>query len=383
MTMNNADIKGHVAPGFETVADVFAQNFMNDGELGAGFSVYRDGECCVDLIGGWADRKRSTPWTPETLVPVYSTTKGIAALVLGGLLQENTADGYETPVSAIWPEFSAKGKDAITIGQIVSHQAGLPGFVAKIDPDLWLDPPACATALAREAPLWTPGTAHGYHPLTWGYLVGEICRRLDPAGRTLGETLSATITHTHSNAPEQDIIDFWIGLPESEHHRCADIQRPKALPNLGEINPATRTAFLEKWSAPNRGGAIWREIEIPSANGHGTAKSVAQLYGAYANEGAIGKSQVTLTNDMIRPRTHGQDLVLPFETSFAAGIMLNSHGLFGPNPTTLGHSGWGGSMAIADSDIGLSCGYVMNKQSNVLVGDPRAVRLVNAVYDCL
>ncbi len=378
-------MSGYVAAGFEPVKDVFDAAFENGLELGAGFTAYQDGELLVDLLGGWADRKQTKPWAADTLVPVYSATKGIAALVLGQLVDEYAGRGYETAVADVWPEFAAHGKDTVTIGQLVSHQAGLPGFTEEIDPDLWLDPPACAAALAALPPLWTPGTAHGYHPLSWGYLVGELARRLDPDGLSLGERLARTMTNTDGSwdNADQPVADFWIGLPASQHDRVADVQRPNALPDLGEINEATRAAFLTKWSAAKRGGAIWREIEIPSANGHGTAKSVAQLYAAYACEGAQQSNHVYMSDTLTKARTTGQDLVLPFETSFGAGIMRNSHGLFGPNPDTLGHSGWGGSMAIADPDRRLTCAYVMNKQSNILVGDPRAVRLVEAVYGCL
>ena len=378
----SAPISGYTAAGFEPVRNVFEASFEAGEELGAGFAVYLDDELLVDLNGGYADRKQTKVWDSETLVPVYSTTKGIAALVLGGLVDEYAPNGYETRVADIWPEFAAAGKGEITIGQIVSHQAGLPGFINEIDPEIWLDPPACAAALAEIAPMWTPSTAHGYHPLSWGYLVGEIARRLSPRGQSLGSRLAQTMTNTDGSG-EMDMVDFWIGLPASEHHRCAEISRPKKLPDLGEINDATRAAFLTPWSAAKRGGAIWREIEIPSANGHGTAKSVAQLYAAWACDGAQGTNHVTMTPEMKQVRTSGQDLVLPLETTFAAGVMLNSHGLFGPNPNTLGHSGWGGSMAIADPDRRLTCAYVMNQQTNVLVGDPRAVRLVQAVYGCL
>jgi CubicO group peptidase (beta-lactamase class C family) len=369
-------VSGHVANGFEPVREVFEANFADNGELGAGFTVLLDGQPVVDLAGGWADRQSTRPWDAETLVPIYSTTKGVAALVLGAHVA-TLAHGYETPVAAVWPEFAANGKDAVTIGQLASHQAGLPGFPDEIDPDLWLDPPACAAALADLAPMWPPGSAHGYHPLSWGYLVGEIVRRI--AGQTLGTWLREAVC-----APNG--IDFHIGLPASEHHRCADVQRPKALPELGEMTPPRRAAFGTKWAAPNRGGAIWREIEIPSANGHGTAASVAALYDAYAHGGAVAGSPVVpagLFDALTRSRTEGPDLVLPLRTGFGAGIMRNTHGFFGPNPATLGHCGWGGSMAIADPDRHLTCAYVMNKQSNVLVGDPRAVRLVNAVYGCL
>ena len=246
----------------------------------------------------------------------------------------------------------------------------MPGFPDEIDAELWLDPPSCAAALAELTPMWPPGSAHGYHPLSWGYLVGEIARRI--SGETLGTTLRSLFPN----------IDFMIGTPASEHDRCADIQRPRALADLGEITPARRAAFISKWSAPNRGGAIWREIEIPSANGHGTALSVAQLYETYTKGGGALMNATTF-DALSSARTHEPDLVLPMITSFGAGIMHNTHGLFGPEPTTLGHCGWGGSMAIADQRNGLTCAYVMNRQSNILVGDPRAVRLVEAAYECL
>ena len=303
---------------------------------------------------------------------MYSTTKGVAALVLAHLLDDQE-EGYDTPVSTVWPEFAANGKGAVTIGEVVSHQAGLPGFPEEIDPEIWLDPPACAAALAELAPMWEPGSAHGYHPLSWGYLVGEIAKRI--SGETLGTTLNRLLARHGSP-------DFHIGLTASEHDRCGEIMRPRAVPDLGETNAPTQAAFVHKWSSPNRGGAIWREIEIPSANGHGTAESVARIYHAYARDGEGWMSPDTFSA-LIQPRTAGQDLVLPLVTRFGAGIMLNNHGLFGPNPDTLGHSGWGGSMAISDPERRLTCAYVMNRQSNILVGDPRAVRLVEAVYDCL
>lgn len=368
------EIRGHIAQGFEPVRDAFAANFEEDEELGAGFAVMLDGETIVNLQGGWADRKKTRLWDTDTLVPVFSTTKGVAALVIALLLDRSAgALTYDTPVAEVWPEFAAEGKDSITIGQLLSHQAGLPGFAEEIDPALWLDPPACAATIAALPPLWEPGTAHGYHPLTWGYLVGELARRID--GRTLG-----TILRNEICAPAG--IDFQIGLPEADHARCADIQRPRALADLGEINDATRAAFLTKWAAPNRGGAIWKEIEIPSANGHGTALAVAALYGLYANASkevisAAGMAALTAR------QTIGQDLVLPFVTEFAAGLMRNNLGLYGPNPDTLAHSGWGGSMGLGDPDRNLSAAYVMNLQSNHLQGDPRARRLIDALYGCL
>lgn len=370
--MSDFPISGHVSPGFEAVRDVFEANFDQGEELGAGFAVFKGDELVVSLLGGWRDLKRTAPWDAETLVPVYSTSKGVSALVLAHLV-EGLPAGYETPVADLWPEFAENGKAHVTIGQVASHQAGLPGFLEEVDPDIWLDPPACAAALAKLPPLWEPGTAHGYHPSTWGYLVGEIAHRI--SGESLGTTLQRLLAGLGG-------ADFHIGLPASEHDRCAAIQRPRALPEFGEINDATRAAFLTKWSAPKRGGAIWREIEIPSANGHGTAEAVARIYQLYARQGS-GWMKPSTFEALARPRTEGQDLVLPLETRFGAGIMWNTHGYFGPNPDTLGHCGWGGSMGTGDPDTDIACAYVMNRQSNILVGDPRAVKLVEAVYDCL
>lgn len=374
--MTDDPISGFVASGFEPVQDAFEANFAEDTELGAGFAAYIDNQLIVDLRGGYADRRKEKAWDEKTIVPIYSTTKPIAALTLAHVIDALPA-GYETLVADVWPEFGANGKDQVTIAQMVSHQAGLPGFVDPVDPGLWLDPPACAAALAPLAPLWEPGTAHGYHPLSWGYLIGELVQQI--AGRSVGAILRDDIAGPAG-------IDFQIGTPAPDHDRVAEIMRPRALPELGEINDATRTAFLTKWSSPDRGGAIWREIEIPSANGIGTAAAVAQLYGIYAHGGVFNGERViseAAFDALTQSRVKGQDLVLPFITEFAAGVMRNNLGLCGPNPNTLCHSGWGGSLALGDPDRGLSAAYVMNRQSNSLQADPRATRLIQALYGCL
>ncbi|MFN7056201.1 serine hydrolase domain-containing protein [Hyphomonas sp.] len=374
--MSQVKISGHVAPGFEPVMDAFAENFATREEHGAGFALRIEGETLVNIWGGWADRAQERPWAEDTILPIYSTTKGISALIVAMAVDALPA-GYETPVADVWPEFAAEGKAAVTIGEMVSHQAGLPGFAEEIDPALWLDPPACAAALAALPPMWPPGSAHGYHPLTWGYLVGEVVKRI--TGRSVGAILREDIC-----GPEG--IDFRIGTPEAETARIADMLRPKALAKFGTVTPERRAAFVSKWAAPDRGGAAWREIEIPSANGHGTALGVARLYEAYAREGRIGDKTLfsrSALYALLAPRVDGPDLVLPMHTRFGAGIMLNEHGFFGPNPETAGHCGWGGSMAIADPARELAAAYVMNRQSPSLVGDPRAVRLVSAVYGCL
>ncbi|MES1156663.1 MAG: serine hydrolase domain-containing protein [Alphaproteobacteria bacterium] len=370
------EVSGFIAPGFERVRDAFAANFEDDRELGACFAAIRDGDVIVDIWGGYTDRLRTKPWARETLTPVYSTTKAISAIVIAKLV-DGGAIRYEDKVSALWPEFGAHGKADLTIAEALSHQAGVPGFIDPIDPDLWLDPPACAAAIAALAPLWPPGTASGYHPLTWGYIVGEIARRA--SGRSLGTILREDIC-----APLG--IDFHIGLPDAEHVRCPEMVKPRLFADFGPITPPKRAAFLTKWAAPVRGGALWRRIEIPSANGHGTALSVAQLYALYATGGEIAGSRV-LSPDafahLTARRRLGEDLVLPFELDWRSGVLSNSNLFYGPNRDAFGHSGSGGSCGFGDSTRRLSAGYVMNKQSHYLMGDPRALSLIEALYACL
>ncbi len=368
-------VRGYVEKGFERVLDQFAQNFANDLELGASFCAQIEGQTMIELYGGYQNRDKSLEFNEQTLIPVFSTTKPIAAITLATLIDRGYLN-FDDSIGNLWPEFCAHGKE-VSIAQALSHQAGVPGFVNEIDGDLWLDPPKMAQEIAKLEPMWKPGTRSGYHPLTWGYIIGELAHRAD--FRTLGQILRDDICVPNN-------IDFHIGLDEKEHHRCGDIERPRDLPTLGEINPMKRAAFLTKWSAPNRGSSIWRRIEIPSANGHGNAKSVASLYGIFANEGRINGHEI-LSKDafeqLTRVRIENQDLVLPFNIKWAAGVMYNSNHVYGPNENSFGHSGWGGSCAFGDPKTRISAAYVMNRQSNSLMGDKRAVSLIKAFYDCL
>jgi CubicO group peptidase (beta-lactamase class C family) len=229
--------EGSVAPGFERVRDVFDASLSE--ELGASFAAVRDGEVVVDLWGGYADRNKTRPWTRETIAPVYSTTKGVSAIVLALLNDRGTLD-YEAPVASLWPAFGAHGKDRVTIAQTLAHQAGVPGFINPIDPDLWLDPPACAAAIAALEPLWPPGSASGYHPLTWGYIAGEIVQRA--AGKSLGTILREEICQPLG-------IDFQIGTPESEHARASEIKKPSRGGDFGEITPPRKAAVFTPWAS--------------------------------------------------------------------------------------------------------------------------------------
>jgi len=371
-------ITGLCPDRFARVRDAFEANFQDNGELGARFAFAIDGEIVVDLMGGFADRKREVPFGPDTLTALFSTTKAIAALLVARLVDEGRL-AYDQPVADVWPEFAQNGKQAVTIEEALSHQAGLSGFPDETDPALWFDWDAACAKLAAMAPLFPIGSASGYHPVTFGYIAGEIFRRVD--GRTMGTALREDIAVPLG-------LDLWIGLPDSEHGRVAELMRPTALPKFGELNAAVTAAFLKPWSSPGgRGAAEWRRVEIPSANGHATAAALARLMGALAGGGSLdGRSLITPAG--IRAATAqrivGQDLVLPYVISWGAGFMRNEPNMFyGPTAEAFGHSGWGGSCAFADPTRGVSGSYVMNKQGNALIGDPRAVRLIEAAYASL
>ncbi|MFN3512632.1 MAG: serine hydrolase domain-containing protein [Phenylobacterium sp.] len=373
-----AEIHGFAHDRFAGVRRAFEDNFAQGLELGARFTLVEAGETVVDLWGGHADRGRQVPFDARTLTAVFSTTKALAALLIARLVDQGKLR-YDQPVAEVWPEFAQGGKGAITVEQAMSHQAGLSGFPDEIDPALWFDWDAVCAKLAAMAPLWPPGTASGYHPITFGYIAGEIFRRVD--GRTMGTALRQDLA-------EPIGLDVWIGLPDGEHGRVADLQRPSGLPNFGELNEPTRAAFLTRWSSPaGRGQAEWRRIEIPSANGHAAAEALARLMGALANDGWLDGEVIlspALIAEVARERVRGPDLVLPFEMSWGAGFMRNETvKVWGPGLQTFGHSGWGGSCAFADPERRLGGAYVMNKQSTDLIGDARARRLIEAAYAAL
>ena len=376
---DSIDIHGLCAPGLEAVREAFAANVTDapEGldEQAARFSVVVEGETVVDLWAGHADTARTTPFTETTLTPVFSTGKAVMALLIATAVEAGRLD-YEQTVASVWPAFAAEGKGGITVAQLMSHQSGLPGFSEAVDPAIWFDAPAVVARLAAQAPMGAPGTASGSHPITVGYLANELFHRT--TGRTMGQAL-------REDFPE---LDLWIGLPESEHGRVAQMRKPTAAPSLGAIDPIKQAAFLDRGSAPGgRGSAEWRKMEIPSANLHGTAKDLARMMSIIATGGALdGRvmlSQETLA-EATRERIHGQDKVLPYVMSWAAGFTRNEGlNVFGPNPLAVGHCGWGGSMAFADPEARVSAAYVMTRQSPHLIGDPRALRLVEALYAAL
>lgn len=373
-----AEISGTAQPRFAETKEIFASSFEAGEELGARFTLVQAGEVVVDLWGGFADRKRTQPFDADTLTTIFSTTKAIAAVMIARLVDQGRLD-YAQTVASVWPEFGEAGKASVTVGQAISHQAGLSGFPHEMEPVEWFDWDRICAKLAAMAPLWTLGAASGYHPITVGYIVGEIFRRID--GRSMGQALREDLGVPFG-------LDLWIGLPASEHGRVAELQRPTALPDFGDVNAATRAAFLTPWSAAaGRSQAEWRAMEIPSTNGHATAQALARLMGALANAGRLDGQEIlspAAIGEMARERIAGQDLVLPFVMSWGAGVMRNAPNYpWGPGRETFGHSGWGGSCAFADPQRKLGGAYVMNKQSAQLMGDARPKRLIEAAYAAL
>jgi CubicO group peptidase (beta-lactamase class C family) len=369
---------GLCPPKFAAVRAAFEANFAQGLELGARFAFAIEGEIVIDLIGGWADRDMTRPFAEDTLTVIFSTTKAIASFMIARLVDAGRL-AYGQRVAELWPAFAAEGKDRLTVAQALSHQAGLCGFPGPMAPADWFDWDGVCARLAAMTPLWPPGTASGYHPVTFGYLAGEIFRRAD--GRTIGHALREDIAEPLG-------LDLWIGLPDAEHHRVAEVRRPPAMPDLGPMTEPKRLAFFTKWSSP--GGvdaATYRRAEIPSANGHATAPALALMMAALASDGELGVSRVFLSGlaaEASRERIAGQDLVLPYNMSWGAGFIRNQGlGIYGPGQHTFGHSGWGGSCCFADPERRVSGAYVMNRQSAELIADARARRLIEAAYASL
>jgi CubicO group peptidase (beta-lactamase class C family) len=379
--MSDPDIPfgGHCPPRFEPVRQAFTANFSGDfPELGARFTACIDGQTVLDLWGGWADRDRTRPYDHRTLSPVFSTSKAAVSLMMawrvgrGGLR-------YDQPAVDIWPEFGQAGKDKLTVGQVLSHQSGLSGLRGPRDAEIWFDFDAVCHALAAQEPLWPPGSASGYEPLTFGYLAGELFRRVDgrPLGRAFAEDVAAPLG-----------LDFWLGLPEDQDPRVSQVQRPSAMADLNPVTEPRRLAFLAPWSTvTSRDVRRWRAADSPGANGHGSAGALARMMAVLACDGEVDGHEILppgVALESAAQRIWGPDQVLPYDVSWGAGFLRNQGlGLYGPSEHSFGHSGWGGSCAVADPERRLSLAYVMNRQSAYLIGDPRSRRLIDALYACL
>lgn len=372
-----APFSGRAAPRFQRVREAFEANFAEDLELGARFAVFHEGALAVDLIGGFADRDRRAPWTEETLACLFSSGKMALALLAARAVSDGALD-YDAPLSSVWPEFGANGKETLTLADVLSHQAGLVGFAEEMPADEWLRFDRIAARAATMAPLFPPRSANGYSPQIFGFVVGEALRRA--TGRGVGATLREDFF-------EEFGLDIHCGCGPAEIARAAYMPKPREAGDLGPLTELKRTAFLKRWSATGGVGRdVWMAAEIPSSNIHATAPAIAELAHVFADDGHFRGEKIlspqTLAAAML-VRISGEDLVLPFRLSWAAGFMRNDLGHFGPSRDAFGHAGHGGSAVMFDPERRLSCAYVMSRMSPHLIGDPRAVRLFNAVYGAL
>ena len=365
---------------------IFQENFEKLGELGAAVSVWQNGKPVVDLYGGFCDASREKPWTPDTVVLVWSATKGIgSACVLHALQQQNV--DLKRPVAKFWPEFAQSNKDAITLAQLLSHQAGLCALDQRVGV---LDYEGVIRALEAQAPLWPPGTSHGYHARTFGFLLDELIRRI--TGRTLSE-------YWQENFARPLELDFWIGLPKKENSRVATIYAAKSgkppepaqfyrdLVTPGTLARRTFTSpyglnVISKMNDPQ----IRAQPNV-SFGGIGSAAALGKFYSVLANGGKLNGqtffSQETLAR-MTTTLSDGLDNVFQIPTAFSAGFMKDSRDaarkMFGSSTTSFGHPGAGGSHAFADPENKIAFAFVMNQMEQSVLPNERSLRLVDAIY---
>jgi CubicO group peptidase (beta-lactamase class C family) len=389
-------VDGDVDEGYGKVADAFRVNFAARREVGAALAVYRNGVKVVDLWGGYRDGIAKAPWQHDTMVNMFSTTKGVAALAVA-LAVSRGLFGYDDKIVDHWPEFAQAGKADVTVRQLLGHQAGL--CVLKPAPTVRdvADPARLSAILAAQKPVWPLGTRHGYHAITLGWYESELIRRTDPAGRTLGRFFADEIAGPLG-------LDLHIGLPDAvSRERVAHLHnfsRAEALLHLNvmpaallaaSFNPAgllARTGRLPSdvnpWAGDYNRDDV-RAIEIPSANGIGTARAVAQLYGAAATgDAALGLTPTVLKELMAEPAAPSRgrrDKVLGVDVVYSLGLSKPAPlCVFGSSDKAFGTPGFGGSFGFADPGTGVGFGYVMNRLGFHLCSDPRELALRQALF---
>jgi CubicO group peptidase (beta-lactamase class C family) len=390
-------VAGTVAPGFEPVRREFERNLAERRELGAACAAYAGGEKVVDLWGGVRDARDGSPWEEDTLVVVYSTSKGLAAMTLA-LLHSRALLDYDERVASYWPEFAQAGKGEVTVRQLLAHEAGLPIVDEPLHPGLLRDFDRLGEAIARQRPLWKPGTRHGYHGVSLGWYEGELVRRIDPDGRTLGRFFAEEIAGPLG-------IDVHFGVPSTvAKERIARIERAGPLSvasGMRDLPPRMALAFANPRSVTFRTFANprlrrpadldrreYRGLEFPAGGAVGSARGIARAYAAFAApEPELGLSAATIEEltRFPRPPSRGwHDEVLKVNTAFSLGFARPLRPFkFGSSERAFGHPGAGGSFAFADRDRDVSFAYVMNRLGFHLNDDPREKALRDAVYRCL
>jgi CubicO group peptidase (beta-lactamase class C family)/protein-S-isoprenylcysteine O-methyltransferase Ste14 len=389
------EVFGEVSPGFEGVREVFAENFSRRQELGGACCAYLGGEKVVDLWGGLRNRETGEPWERETMVLVYSATKGLSAMALALAHSRGWLD-YEERVCTYWPEFAQHGKDRITVRQLLAHQAGLFAFDEPVDRDVVADLDRLAAVMARQRPAWPAGERQAYHVISLGFYEGELLRRIDPRHRTLGQFFQEEIATPLG-------IDFYIRLPESiPDSRLADLALASPLAMLAGLPPRFILSMMNRRSVLFRAGAVnpgtelprdprriyARDLEVPSGGGVGTARAIARAYGAFATGGAeLGLRPQTLralAAPAVPPARGFHDECVKGPVQFSLGFMKPSEAVpFGMTPAAFGAPGSGGSMGFGDPEIGLGYGYVTSQSGTKLDGDPRDVALREAIISAL
>ena len=377
---------GEVAPGFEPVRAAFEENFARRGDVGAACCLYADGRKVVDLWGGLADAKRGRDWVADTLTLVYSATKGVTAIVAHLMAQQGRLD-LDAPVTEYWPEFGAEGKGDTTVRWLLSHRAGLPTIDRPLTPEQALAWDPAVEALAAQAPSWVPGSKHGYHALTYGWLVGEVVRRA--TGRRVDQILSDDVCRPLD-------LELWIGLPPALEDRVSRLIAPTPLDEASAASlPAEAARRLRTMRDPSSLAFRSQNVTtppfnfnspqvhaglLPAGNAIATARSLARLYAATIGEvdGVRLLDQATVA-DGTKEQSSGPDEVLLVKTRFGTGFCLSSS--FTPmlGPHSFGHSGSGGSLTFADPELGIAFAYVMNQMRQTFSEDPRTRSLIDAV----
>ncbi|MEV7808054.1 serine hydrolase domain-containing protein [Microbispora sp. NPDC088329] len=362
-------------PAFTPVADAFRET--GGGRGGAALAVYAGGRMVVDLWQGTADADGVRPWERDTVVNVFSASKGVLATLAHLYVQRGLLD-LDAPVARYWPGFTT----ATTVADLLAHRSGLPAVRRDLPPGSLFDWDAMTAALAAESPWWTPGERHGYHAVTFGWLVGEVLRRV--GGRPVRDLVR----------DELGIAGLWIGLPASEAARAAHLAPPEAgtdvpsstlMSAMADPGSITMKAFCnpaEQLTAGLANTARWRAAEIPASNGHATARALATLYGRLVSGAILHQEALDRT---VAPRSEGHDEVLLAQTRFALGYMLPCEiRPYAPNPRAFGHSGSGGALAFADPDAGVALAYTPSRLIVSAAGpDPRWRPMVAALYSCL
>jgi CubicO group peptidase (beta-lactamase class C family) len=365
-----AEVKGHYEERFAPVAEVLSQNLDSGADIGASVAVVHEGQFVVDIWGGYLDGERTVEWGQDTIVNVWSTTKTMTALCALILADRGELD-LDAPVSQYWPEFGAAGKEAIAVRHLMSHTAGLAGFQERLDASELADWERCTSLLAAQAPWWEPGTASGYHAVTQGYLLGEVVRRI--TGRSLGQFFAETVAEPLG-------ADFHIGLGPADDERVSPLHAPNpvslrdsAIPELG-----IRTFSNPVVGAPTAMQEWWRRAEIPAANGHGNARSVAAIQSVLSNGGearGIRLLSEPTVSRIFEEQSNGPDLVLGVPLRFGMGYGLSSETMpMGPHSFSWG--GYGGSLVFNDLDARITVTYVMNRMEPGLLGDTRGASMV-------